>query len=247
MTAIEEYAAELGAQLRLQPEAAERFLAEVEDHLHTAADGSMATGVARPEAETVAIRRFGSAREVAFAANGGTLGETTRLAGAFARIGTIGSLTVLAGTLVAQVVARFTTTAAVFGLPAGASPSQSSLSHWLAVQPSAHDWRTAAALENADDSLLLRGGAALLAALACAVVALALSRRYAAPRDRWTVLLPALAFTAAAAGLVASRAAGGGVADWGWGQTLCDAGVALVAGTAYWVRLARMSLRPTTG
>lgn len=239
MSAIEEYVADLGARLRLRPEAAERFLDEVADHLHTAAEQEVAAGLPRPAAEQVAVRRFGSAREIAFAANGGAVGAATRTAQALARFGAAGSVAVLTGTLLASVTAALTTTTAVFGLPPEASPSASSITHWLAVQPGAGDWRTAAALENADDSLVLRGGAALLAALACGAVALVLSRRYAAPRDRWTTLLPALAFTAAAVGLVASRAAGWAMGDWGWGQALCDATVALVAAAAYWVGYVR--------
>ena len=239
MTTIEEYVAELGTHLRLRPEAAERFLAEVSDHLHSAAEQETAAGLGPQEAERLAVRRFGSAREIAFAANGAWFGLGVRSAAALARIGAVGALAVIAGTLLAEVVARLTSTTAVFGLPAGASPSQSSISHWLAVQPSAHDWRTAAALENADDSLVLRGGAAVLLLVACAVVALACSRRYAPIRSRATLAAPALAFTLAAGGLLLGAVLGARIGDWGRGQALCDAGVALGVGAAYWVGYAR--------
>lgn len=239
MTPIEEYVAELGAHLRLRPEAAERFLAEVEDHLQSAADQEVAAGLEPGEGERAAVRRFGSAREIAFAANGGWFGLGIRSATAIARIGAVGSLAVLAGTLLAEVVARLTSTTAVFGLPASASPSQSSIRHWLAVQPSAHDWRTAAALENADDSLLLRGGAAVLLLVACAVVAGVGSRRYAPVRSNSTLVAPAMAFTLAAGGLLLSALLGARIGDWGRGQALSDAAVALAIGAAYWVSLVR--------
>jgi hypothetical protein len=234
VSTIERYVADLGAQLRLRPEAAEQFLAEVEDHLQTATDDSVAAGVGRVEAELDAVRRFGSAREIAFAANGGAIGSATRLAGALARFGAVGSLAMLLGTLLARLAARLTSTAAVFGLPADASPPRSSISHWLAVQPGAGDWRSAAALENADDSLLLRGGAAVLLMIGCGVAAFIASRRYTPARSPSTALVPALAFTAAAAALLLGALLGTTVGDWGRGQALCDASVALVAGAAYW-------------
>ena len=239
MTRIEEYVAELGSQLRLRPEASERFLAEVSDHLQSAAEQETAAGLEPQEAERAAVRRFGSAREIAFAANGGWFGVGVRSATALARIGAVGSLAVLGGTLLAEVVARLTSTTAVFGLPAGASPSQSSISHWLAVQPSTHDWRTAAALENADDSLLLRGGAAVWLLLGCGVVALMGSRRYQPIRSRATLVVPALAFSLAAGALLLGAVLGARIGDWGRGQALCDAGVALAAGAAYWVAVVR--------
>lgn len=242
MSPIDSYVADLAALLRLRPEAAERFLAEVEDHLQSAADAEVAAGVPRAEAELAAVRRFGAAREIAFAANGGWFGLGLRTSGALARIGTVGSLVVLTGTLIATLAARLTSTIAVFGLPAGASPSRASISHWLAVQPGASDWRTAAALENADDSLLLRGGASVLLLLACAVVAWMSSRRYAPIRSRSTLVVPALAFTLAAGGLLFGALLGARIGDWARGQALCDASVALAAGAVYWVGYVR-SLR----
>lgn len=239
MSPIQAYVAELAGRLRLRPAAADRLLAEVTDHLHQAADAEVAAGSARPDAEAAAIGRFGSVQEIAFAANGGTLGAATRMVGALARIGAVGSAAVLVGTLLARLAAHLTSTTAVFGLPADASPSRASVAHWLAVQPGATDWRSAAALENADDSLLLRGGVALVLLMGCAVVGWALSRRYPPLRSSATSLVPALAFTAAAAWLIAGSFLGSTAGDWGRGQALCDAGVAAVAGAAYWVAYAR--------
>jgi hypothetical protein len=236
---IDSYLADLGTQLRLRPEAADRFLAEVEDHLRAAASRGASSDLGPDEAERAAVRRFGSAHEIAFAANGGVVGLAIRSAGSLARIGAVGSLTVLVGTLLARLAARLTSTEAVFGLPAGASPSRSSISHWLAVQPGAHDWRSAAALENADDSLVLRGGAMVMLLVGCAVVAFLASRRYAPIRSRSTLVVPALAFSLAAAGLLLGALVGARVGDWGRGQALCDAFVALVVAAAYGANFTR--------
>lgn len=233
MTTIEDYLAELRAGLRLRPSYADRLLAEAEDHLRLAADEALAHGSSPAEAERIAMARFGSADEVARAANGGLIGALTRLAAWLARLAAVGALAVLVGTGASWLLARISSTGWVFGLPPGTHPSASRIAHWLAVQPGTGDWRAAAAAENADDTLLLRSGAALLAAVACGVVAILLSRRFILSAPRWAALAAPLVFAAAAVGLLVSAGTGITVGGWGRGQALCDAAVALAVALAW--------------
>jgi hypothetical protein len=226
---IEEYVAGLAGLLRLPPQRAERLLAEVDDHLRSTAEAGVAAGLEPVAAEREAVRRCGSPRDVAFTANGGLVGAGARLVAALAGLAAVGSLAVLVGTLVARAAAAVTSTAAVYGLPPGATPSRGQVAHWLAVQPTAGSWRSAAALENADDSLVLRGGAALLAVVACAAVAVVLSRRFGRVRSSWLPVIAAVAFGGAAAVLFGLGAARVPLGDWGRGQAWSDASVALVA------------------
>jgi hypothetical protein len=229
MTPIEEYVATLAGLLRLPRGRADRLLVEVEDHLRSAAEEAVAVGMDPVAAERVATGRCGSAREVAFVANGGRRGVLARVVSSGAALVAVGSFVVLVGTVVTRVVAAVTSTVGVYGLPADASPSRTQVAHWLAVQPSASGWRGAAALENASDSVVLRGGAALLALVVCGVVAAVLARRWGSLRSRWLVVLPAVAFGAAAVVLFVLGAAHVPVLDWGRGQAWSDASVSLVA------------------
>jgi hypothetical protein len=146
---------------------------------------------------------------------------------------------VLVGTGASWLLARISSTGWVFGLPSGTHPSAARIAHWLAVQPGTGDWRAAAAAENADDTLLLRGGAALLVAVACGVAAILLSRRFTPSAPRGAALAAPLVFAAAAAGLLVSAGAGVTVGDWGRGQALCDAAVAVAVALAWTLSLRR--------
>jgi hypothetical protein len=62
---IRAYLDELAKTLGAAPQERERILAEAEDHLIEAAERLRAEGVARDEAERIAVARFGLPREVA--------------------------------------------------------------------------------------------------------------------------------------------------------------------------------------
>ena len=124
-------------------------------------------------------------------------------------------------------MAAFTSTAWVFGPPRAWAPSPGQVSHWLRISPDAPDWRSAAAVENASDSLVLRAGAAAVGLVVCLAVLLLL-RRSGRPGGGVVPAIGCTAFGGAAVVLVTGAAAGLPVVDWGPGQSLCDAAVALV-------------------
>jgi hypothetical protein len=240
MDLIDRYLDELAGRLRVGPTRARRLLSEAEEHLRDTATREAAAGVADPDAERIAIERFGSAREVARAANGPFATRVGPLALGAAQLGAVGSLTVLAGTLLARLVAAVTSTTATFGFPHDSVATASQVTHWLAVQPGAADWPAAAASENAADTLVLRGGAELLGLLVSLVALWVLRRGTTAPADGVVPAIGTTAFGGAAAflllaGLTDSRTP----FEWGRGLLLCDAAVAVVAAAAYAVVLLR--------
>ena len=176
MDAIDAYLDELARRLRLTPTAARRFLAEAEAHLNDLVDEGIASGTDRTTAEAHAVARFGSSREVARSANGGPLGVLRAAGLATAQLGAAGFAAVIVGTLLAEVLARLTSTAWVFGPPRAWAPTSGQMSHWLRIHPGAGDWRSAAALENAADSLVLRAGLAVVGLAVCLAVFLLLRR-----------------------------------------------------------------------
>jgi hypothetical protein len=247
MDPVDRYLDDLAGRLRVGPARARRLLAEAEDHLrdtaarHLAArDAAGADAGDEEAAQRRAVEEFGTARQVAAAANGPVAARVGPLAAGLAHLGATACLTVLAGTLLARLVAALTSTGAVFGLPGSYLPAHARAAHWVAAQPGTRDWHSAAAAENADDTLLLRGAFALVCLLVC-LVALRVSRRRLSPPSDGTV--PAI-------GLSAFGGAGvlllvGGVTnfytsvEWGRGLWLCDAAAALVAAGVHGVLLLR--------
>ena len=245
MGPVDRYLDELARRLRVGPARATRLLTEAEEHLRDTAarhlaDGDVVDVAAVEAAEQRAVTEFGTARQVAAAANGSVVARVGPLAAGLAHLAATGFGVVLAGTVLARLVAALTSTDTVFGLPAGYLPAPSRAAHWLVAQPGARDWHTAAAAENADDTLLLRGAFALVCLLVC-LVALRLSRHRVVPPSDGTI--PAIGLTAfGGAGLLLLA---GGLTDlytgieWGRGLWLCDAVAALVAAGVYGVFLLR--------
>jgi len=245
MSVVDAYLADLGGRLRLREDAAARLLDEVEAHLREAVDHAVADGAPIGRAEHDAVRRFGSARQVAYEANGGWMGALSRWAAVTSRLGAVGCLTVLAGTILATLAAKATSAERVFGLPAAADPGARAISHWLAVQPRTTNWRLAAAWENADDSLVLRGGAALAGIVVCCAAVLLTSRRYRQPNPRWLSLAVAATFALAATMLFLTAATDSALLDWGRGQALADGLAASVAAIAYLLTARRREMAKT--
>ncbi|RNM16928.1 HAAS signaling domain-containing protein [Nocardioides pocheonensis] len=245
MDLIDTYLDDLAARLRVGPARSRRFLVEAEEHLRDTVAREVAAGAAEPDAERVAIERFGTVRQVARAANGPVLARLTPLALGGAQLAAVGSATVLAGTLLSRLVAAVTSTTATFGFPHDTVASASQVAHWLAVQPGAADWPAAAASENAADTLVLRGGFALLCLLASLGVLWLLRRRTSAPADGVVPAIGMTAFGGAAAFLLLAGFTDSRTPfEWGRGLLLSDASVALVVAAAYAVVLLRRVQTP---
>lgn len=246
MDRIQSYLDDLGRRLRLAPASTERLLEETAAHLQDAADRHEAAGLTRADAELQAVADFGTAGEVAREANGGLVALGGRLSLAAAQLGAAVSATVLLATVLARLLARVTSTGWVYGLPAQAHPSSATIAHWLQVQPTATTWRQAGALENASDSLVLRGGFAALVLIA-SVVFVFLARRRVGRLERRVVPAAGLA---AFGGATLFLVVGGftqafGLVEWGRGQWFADAAVALVAAIGYAVTSLRLAQRAT--
>jgi hypothetical protein len=231
MDQIEDYLADLSRRLRVAPRSRDRFLAEIEAHLRDTADSQRAAGLNESDSQGVAITRIGSPGEIAAAANAGAV--TGGLAFAAAQLVAVGCTAVLIGVILSRLLARVTSTAWVFGLPTQEMPAESRISHWVQVQPGAHGWRNAAALENASDSLFLRGGLALICLTAALVFILVARPRVGRLAEGTVPMLGLLTFGGAAAVLLVAGLAGVGELDWGRGQWFTDATVALVVAAIY--------------
>ncbi len=245
MGGIDDYLEELAHRLRLTPVSARRLLEETEAHLRDAVEEEVASGAEPTVAEHRALARFGTAREVARAANGGPLRVLGPGLNAVAQLVAVGCAAVIAGTLLAEALAWFTSTSWVFGQPSSYAPSAGQVAHWLQVQPGAHGWRQAAAAENASDSLVLRTAAGVLG-LVVAGALLVILRRHARVGGG---VLPAIGLTAFGGAAVLLASGSLRSLDWGRGQTLCDAVVALIAAVGYAVICSRSVLvtsGPTT-
>ena len=161
---IEDYLDDLLGKLNLPPRETRRLLAETEAHLRESAERLRAQGMAPEEAEAMAVRRFGSAREVAAAA------------GAARRLSSLALLAQAAWACVALAAAGLVAVglsgalAALFNSLAGphfvgALPQTypaATCSYYLAIHPAATSCTQAAMLENSQDAVTLRLLAGLL-------------------------------------------------------------------------------------
>ncbi|MFL6061273.1 MAG: permease prefix domain 1-containing protein [Marmoricola sp.] len=229
MTTITSYVAQVRGLLHLRTRDADRLLEEIEAHLLDATDAAISAGLTREQAERRAVSAFGPATAIAAAANGGPIGALARLTGSLAVVGALGTVAVALGTLLAHGLASVTSTRWVFGLPPGSTASAAQVHHWLAVQPSARTWQGAAALENSDDSLLLRGGAAVLGLVLALVVVAVVTRRYRTAVPTYLLTASALVLGLAALALAVSAGLRLDALDRGTGQAFSDATVALIA------------------
>jgi hypothetical protein len=172
---IEEYLDELLTRLVGPPSEVRRVLAESEAHLRDAVDNELATGASRSEAERAAIARFGSSSDVARAVNHASVPARTvsvlaALAAPAMRMVAAGLIAIGVSAALARVLAGLTSSNFVFGLPPGVIPAASRCAHWLSVQPTAKTCAQAAMYENADDTLQLYVGFAVLGLLLLALI-----------------------------------------------------------------------------
>ena len=226
---IEDYLDELLRRVRADPRSTRRLLDEAADHLAAVAEELQASGSTRVEAEREAVRRFGTAAELARGARRSPFaGLVLETSGAALLLGACGLVAVgLSGIVVAVMNvlfgSRFVGGATVWGT---GGPG---------IEETVHD------------AVVLRGlaGAAGLAAF----VGLAVLRRYVKPAS---VLPPGLvdslgaaAFAAATIGLVCACVdqAVNGPGGHGVGFFLSGALVSLTATVLFSARSARALLR----
>jgi uncharacterized membrane protein len=257
--AIEEYLDELFARLAGPPAEVRRVLAESEAHLRDAVDNELATGASRSEAERAAIARFGSPSDVARAVNRASVQARTvsvlaALAGPAMRMVAAGLIAIGVSAALARVLAGLTSSNFVFGLPPGVIPAASRCAHWLAVQPTAKTCAQAAMYENADDTLQLYVGFAVLGLVVLALIGIvfAIVRRArvrrvggrgavrAAPPSGvveaiGTTVFGGVGLALLAAGLTNSASTG----LWGHGLWYVEATVSLLIAAVYLVRFIR--------
>jgi hypothetical protein len=190
---IEEYLDELLARSTGPAGEVRRLLVETEAHLRDAADAEVAAGLDPDAAQLRAIERFGSPRAVARAAHRARRPfVVAALAVAFVRMAAAGLVAVGLSALLARLLAMHAGTAFVYGLPAGAAVPAGNCARWLVAQPAATSCARAASLENADDTLMLRVGGAIVGLLVLAVAWALLRRR---PRAATPDYVPAMGLT----------------------------------------------------
>jgi len=252
---IDAYLDDLLPRLRGPAHDVRSTLAEAEAHLRDAADADVAAGMDPQDAQRRAISSFGSAREVATAANRGVLGVSAAelgqaLAGAATRMVAVGLVAIAVATLGARALAGLTSTHFVFGTPSGASLAASQCRHWLAIHPSASTCARAATLENADDTVVFHLGGAILG-LAILAVAYFVARRFWRPTAATRAAIPAGVVPAIGAtvfGTVGIALVVAGLSDamvsglWGRGLWYVEGAVALVIAVGYAVGFGRALL-----
>ncbi len=252
---IDTYLDDMLDRLEGTPAERRRMLTEAESHLRDKADALQRDGMDADAAQAAAISAFGDGPMIARTSNrrspGALLAAFVRAA---AQLGVYGFAAIGIAAVLARLLSLATSTQWVYGPPAGYRFTAAQCAHWLAVQPSAADCRTAAALESSDDSFLLVLAAAVMGLIVAAIIlgAMRLARRRALPA---TSRLPrsvvsaigATAFVGAGAGLIATgavRGIAGGV--WGQGVFYTDGVVALIFGAVFLVRFVR-TIRPVFG
>ena len=251
---IEDYLDDLLLRLNLPPREARRLLAETEAHLRESADELGRLGTSAVQAEAEAIRRFGSAREVAAAAGAARrpsapalLGQGSWVAMALAGLG------LLAVGVSGALAALFNTIAGpgfVGGLPQ--KYSAATCAYYLSIHPGATSCAQAAMWENSHDAVALRLLAGLAGALIVAVAAA--WRRVArgdasslALRDGAVGAIAAMAFAIAAAlllGLSADSAIQHGSNGVGFYLTGGLAGILGTLACAFWAYRRLRHMRP---
>ncbi len=198
---VQRYLDELAVRLHGPAAQVRRVLAETEAHLYEAVDASSSFAADPELAQAEAVARYGSPAQVAAAVNQAAWTRVRRplvvaATATLVRLTAAGLIAMGVTGLVARLLAGLTSTAAVYGFPAGTQPPASSCRYWLSVHPGIVGCQHAAALEASSDVTLTLGAAGLLGALVC--LALAVRRRRGARAV--VVLPPALGPAVGAAG-----------------------------------------------
>ncbi|NNC11660.1 hypothetical protein HII28_07195 [Planctomonas sp. JC2975] len=243
---IDSYLDDLFGRLHGDPAECRSMLAEAEAHLRDAAAASVEAGMDEDAAQQAAIDAFGSAEHVARAVDPHPfVAAATAFALAGGWLAAIGFVAVGLSAGIARLLALLTSTQWVYGAPSSYRFAAAQCAHWMLVQPTAGNCRTAAAMEASDDSFLfaVAGSIAGLLVVGLVVLAAFLLRRAASiPRRRvprpvvWAV--GATAF--GGAGLALLAAGIGGVVlrgHWGQGLWYVEAAVSLALAAYFCIRL----------
>jgi hypothetical protein len=249
---IDEYLDELYGRLHGEPAECRSLLAEAEAHLRDVTAEGVDSGLDEDAAQQAAIAAFGSPARVARSVDRHPIGTAvTAFALAGSGLAAVGFIAIGLSAGLARLLAFLTSTQWVYGAPAAQRFTSAQCAHWLAVQPSAQDCGTAAALENSDDSFLFTMAGVLVGLVAVAVVvaaALWVRRAGRIPRRRlprtvvWAV--GATGFGGAGVALLA-----GGIGDvvvrghWGQGLWYVEAAVSLAFALYFAVRLVTATSR----
>jgi hypothetical protein len=156
--------------------AGRRALAEAEDHLRTAVDAGVATGLSDEEAQREAVRRFGPVSRVAGELRVVHLGVRGLLRRAFTGTWLVGGLSLLAigvSGLVAEVLGRAFGAGFVAGDPSGVTYTAARCADYAEYHPAATSCAAAAALHHWDEVVTYRVAAGVLGLLALGVLWLA--------------------------------------------------------------------------
>jgi hypothetical protein len=242
---LEGYLDELSRRLHGSGDEVRRVLIESEAHLRDSIDAGVAAGLEERAAARSALDRFGTAAQVAEAANK-AFWDATRwsvygaVAGMLVFLAAAGMIVVGVSAGVASLVASLTSTHAVFGLPAAVQMPAESCAHWLAVQPGTITCQQAGTLEAADDLTRSMALVGILGVILLAAYGIVRRRGRGRARVLPPVLAPAVGtsvFGSAAVGF-AALAAGNAVLFMTWGAGLwwtlagCSA---LAAGVSAWL------------
>jgi hypothetical protein len=245
---VEQYLDELVAALSTRrPRQLRHLLAETEAHLRDDAEAAMAEGLSVEEAESLAVSRFGPARELA-AADDARMATPLRVVvrqvatTALLLSGIAGVAIGVSGALAALIRAVAGTRALVDVAP-GQALSAGDCARWLAADPGAGSCRDAAVADWAAETVVYRIAAGVLGLLC--LLAYRRLRRRAVDSERWPVLPATVTNTIAltAFGAAGVWTLGLGVdafavsSGHGSGQWLSAAPVALLAAAVFGLRL----------
>src|SRR6476661_1271607 len=144
------------------------LLSEAEAHLLDAAEAAEAGGLSRPQAESLAVSRFGATSDIVIAhrrtsPSPSIIARQVTVTGLY--LGAIGAIAVGISGLVAAVIRWFEGSRALVDVPAGGTLAHSDCARWLRLDPHALDCRTAAVSDWANETVAYRIILGLIGAL----------------------------------------------------------------------------------
>jgi hypothetical protein len=253
---VENYLDELLARLHGAPSAVRRMMAETELHLYTAVEEGLSQGLDVPAAGFQAVRRFGSAEQVARAWNAQAPAEPMRsfvhrLAGELALLAGVGLTAIGISGLLARLMTAMWGLRFMFADPPGTRYTVGQCHYWLRLHPHAAGCTGAYLAESLTDGTDARFAAGVIGVAVLTIVGIQRRRRgirLLTPPSTLTAFAAAALFTAASTALLALgaddlRIAGGN----GAGQWLSGAVVSFPLAVLFiWLFLRQGRRTPST-